>query len=403
MQQFGQLHRLLLGAVLGAFQQAPAGVLQHRLVAVLLQSPGLPTADLVDRFVHLLHDVETVQNVDGRLQLLGDHVQVGLPHIATDKTDRLTGLVAEGLEEPPQTLLRPLFGHPQQPLHPLLDLIHQRQVMVPPLPLDLVYADGLDPSQILMQHAPENRLFHRLEHVSPGGVEDRGHLLPGQMFGPACQEPAVTGRQMVLSYGPRHSLRRYPADWAIHSPQGIHEIHGNPPQRNELEPPFGKAVVARSRPTAARADRPAILAGVQCHFQRRSPGSLHPDCFSVHKGLERFDPIEDSLQLHPVVAPGEMVGLVTPSLTGIPAGCTCLYPSSFGYTASVWRNSVGLCWRATRQGITRPGRVNDPQAPTASTAGASSFSATPHSFALASLRKRISATLTSFCCGQISC
>ncbi len=32
---------------------------------------------------------------------------------------------------------------------------------------------------------------------------------------------------------------------------------------------------------------------------------------SVHKGLERFDPIEDSSQLHPVVAPGEMLVLAT--------------------------------------------------------------------------------------------
>ena len=40
-----------------------------------------------------------------------------------------------------------------------------------------------------------------------------------------------------------------------------------------------------------------------------SPGVFHPSGLSVHKGLERFDPIEDSLKLHPVVAPGEMVSV----------------------------------------------------------------------------------------------
>src|SRR5271157_5183211 len=48
LQEFGQLHRLLFRAVLGTFQQAPAGMLQHRLVAVLRQSPGLLSPDLID-------------------------------------------------------------------------------------------------------------------------------------------------------------------------------------------------------------------------------------------------------------------------------------------------------------------------------------------------------------------
>ena len=58
--------------------------------------------------------------------------------------------------------------------------------------------------------------------------------------------------------------------------------------------------------------------------------------------------------------------------------------------ASVWRNRVGLCWRATRQGIPRPGRVNDPLAPAVSAARAFSFPPPPHSFALSCLRKRTS-------------
>ena len=192
------------------------------------------------------------------------------------------------------------------------------------------------------------------------------------------QEPAVAGGQTALSSGPGHSLRRHPAVRAIHPPRSVREVYGNPPERYELEPPSRKAVVTRPLAAAARANRPAVLPGNHLHFERRPAFALHPCCFSVHEGLERFDPIEDSLKLHPVVAPGEMVCCPTPSLTGIPAGCTCFSWPSPCYNSLVWRNGAGLCWRATRQGITRPGRVNDPWAPAASAARA--FSSSPLSF-----------------------
>jgi hypothetical protein len=69
LQEFGQLHGLRLGAVLGAFQQTPAGMLQHLLVPITLQLGRFATADLVDRLVYLLHDVEAIQDVDGVCQL----------------------------------------------------------------------------------------------------------------------------------------------------------------------------------------------------------------------------------------------------------------------------------------------------------------------------------------------
>ena len=178
---------------------------------------------------------------------------------------------------------------------------------------------------------------------------------------PAGKEPTVAGRQVALSSGPRHSLHRHAALWAVHTPPGIDKMHGDPPQRHELPPPLRQPVVARPAAAAARADRPAILAGMNLHFERRPPRAFHPFGFSVNKGLERFDPIEDSIQLHPVVAPGEMVGFATPSLTGNATGCTYFPTADSRYTVSVWRNGAGLCWRATRQGIARPGRVNDPQ------------------------------------------
>ena len=96
--------------------------------------------------------------------------------------------------------------------------------------------------------------------------------------------------------------------------------------------------------------------------------------FPIHERLVSLDAIEDTLQLHPVLAPGEMVGPTTPSLPGNLTGCICFPMLPTDYTDCTWRNGVGLCWRATRQGITRPRRVNDPQTLTASAARAASTS-----------------------------
>ncbi len=214
--------------------------------------------------------------MDGLLQLLGNHLQIGLPHVATDKTDREAGLLAESLEEPSQTVFRSLLGHPQQPLHPVVDLIHQRQVAMPSLPLDLIHADGLDGAEILMGHAPENRMFYRLEHVSPAGVEDAGHLVPGQTLGPAGQEPAITGRQVAFPDGPRHLLHRHAAFSAVHPPHGIHEEHGDPPQRHELEPPLRQPIVTRSgRPQPEQIARPFLRACTSTSIAFRPASSTH--------------------------------------------------------------------------------------------------------------------------------
>src|SRR5208283_4884743 len=178
-------------------------------------------------------------------------VEIGLPHVTTNKTDRLAGLLAEGQEEPSQTVFRSLLGHPQQPLHAILDLIHQRQVVLPSLPLDLIHADGLNGAEILMGYAPENRMFYRFEHVSPGSAENAGHLVPGQMLRPASQEPAKTRRQMAFPPGPRHSLHRHATFSAVHPPHGIHKKHGHPPQGYKFEPPLRQPIVTWPPTTAA--------------------------------------------------------------------------------------------------------------------------------------------------------
>src|SRR3990170_1867828 len=321
-EQLRELHCLLIREILASLEQTPARVLQHRLIAILLQAGRLGPSHFVQRLIHLLHDVKAVQDVHDLRQLLGNDVQVRLPHVATDKTDGLTRLVVESLEESSQAVLRALSGDPQQSFHPLLDLVDQRQVVMSPLPLDLIHANRLERTEILVEDAPENRVFDRLKDVPPRGAEDCGHFLPGQIFGPTGQEPTIARRQMALSHRPRHTLDRHAAGGAVHPPQGIHEVHGHSPEGHKLKPPLRKPIITGSPTTAARANRPSIPARMQLNLERRLLLACHPVNFSVHKGLERFNAIEDSLQLHPVVAPGETVFCGNPSLTGNAAGCT---------------------------------------------------------------------------------
>ena len=199
---------------------------------------------------------------------------------------------------------------------------------------------------------------------------------------------------MAFSSGPRHSLYRHPAASAVYPSQGINKVHGNSPQRHELEPPLRQPVVTRPWSPAARANRPAILAGIEGNFQRRAWRTFHPLDFSVHEGLVRFDPIEDSLQLHPVVAPGEMVRFATPSLAGIPAGCICLPIRFSRYTdrCLAKRRRALLASNPTRDNQIRAGEW--PAGPTAFRRQGLFFRLLPIHLSLSCLRKRTLTLLT---------
>lgn len=59
---------LRAGEILAAFEQAPAGLLEHRLVAILGHAPGLGGAPIVDGQIHLGDDMEAVEDIQGAVQ-----------------------------------------------------------------------------------------------------------------------------------------------------------------------------------------------------------------------------------------------------------------------------------------------------------------------------------------------
>ena len=227
--------------------------------------------------------------------LLPQDVQVGLPHIAASEFQAGRLRLPQDFKELREALLRAVLGHPQETLHPPIDLVHQRQVLVAPLPLDLVYANRLQPLDLAMRQAPQNRVFYRSKHLLPGRAEDLGGLFPGEPFGPPRQEPAIALGERAFAVSPGNFFHGHTAVRAAHSPHRVHEVHRNGPQRDELESPRRQTVVTGPRPPAARTDRPPVGPWLDRHFDHRATGRIVYQAVSaVHERLAMFDPIEDS-------------------------------------------------------------------------------------------------------------
>ena len=100
------------GQVLGAFQEAPAGLLQDGFLAMARKRPGLLGADFIQGVVHLGDDVEAVEDVHGLRTALPDHADVGPPHVRADELDARAGLLSQHSEEALEGLHGALSAHP---------------------------------------------------------------------------------------------------------------------------------------------------------------------------------------------------------------------------------------------------------------------------------------------------
>ena len=116
LEQFPQLVSLRAAEIGRTLEQAPAGVLEDRFVAVVPHPLGFTGADLVDRLAHLLHDVKAVQHMYRGARLLGDHLEIRLPHVAADELQSAAKGGTQLLQSAPQRDFGPLAADPQQPL-----------------------------------------------------------------------------------------------------------------------------------------------------------------------------------------------------------------------------------------------------------------------------------------------
>lgn len=207
-EQIGQLALLSFGQILGPLEQQPARARQDGLVAFGLQILDLCGPNRVDGLAQVSHDVEAVEDVNRLVRLLGDHPQIGFPHVAADELQRLAAFLAEPTKEAQERLDLPVLADPEQPLAVFVDLIDQSQVMVASVPLDLVDAHRLDAAQIDMVASPQDRHLHGAKDAGPTGLKRFGNLLPAQALGPSGQEPGERRRQVVLALRPKERPRR---------------------------------------------------------------------------------------------------------------------------------------------------------------------------------------------------
>jgi hypothetical protein len=92
---------------------------------------GLLAPDFVDGLVEFFDDMKSVENLQSLGEIPGLGIEVGLPHVRTDKADARAELGAENLEEEVEGFLCAVVADPQKPLAVVVDLIDQEDKQSP--------------------------------------------------------------------------------------------------------------------------------------------------------------------------------------------------------------------------------------------------------------------------------
>ena len=135
---------------------------------------------------------------------------------------------------------------------------------------------------------------------------------------PYEHETATVEKRQVAAR-PRHGLHFHSAARARHSAHRVHQEHRDPPQRHELKPPGRQGVVAWRRFPATRTLRPGVRSRPHLHFQSQARALYQPHR-SVHERPVPLNPIQDSLDLHPVPLLQVDGSLATPSSQSLERG-----------------------------------------------------------------------------------
>jgi hypothetical protein len=137
-------------------------------------------ANSVERLVHIGNDVEAVEDIQSLGASFSDEFQVRLPHVGADKADLGNDLLAHGGKESLEGLNGPLLSHPEQTGDADIDLVDQRQILVPFGLLDFVNADGVDLPQHPVLQTPGDDVLDRIENLVPRGAKCFSGLFPGK-------------------------------------------------------------------------------------------------------------------------------------------------------------------------------------------------------------------------------
>jgi hypothetical protein len=249
----------------------------------------------------MLGDAKPIQDVQRVAGLLGDHVQIRLPHVAADEREGRRPLLPEPAEEAEQRLGAAVLANPQQPLPRRIDLIHEGQEVSAVLPVDLIDADRSNSGEIHVIPPPGDGHGHRPKHLVPAGAKEARDLLPTEALCPRREKPLVHRGELMLALGPRHLLHGDPTAGAVDAPHHVEEEHAQAPERDELEAARREPVVCRARLSAPGASRSIAAVRRDVDRQREASDLLLELHRAVDKSPMLLNPVQDSLDLHPAV------------------------------------------------------------------------------------------------------
>ena len=135
--------------------------------------------------------------------------------------------------------------------------------------------------------------------------EGVGDLLPGEALGPTGEEPGAGVGEAVLAGGPGDGLDLDAAARAVDAAHGVAEDDGDLPERHEVEAAWRQNVVAGRGAPALRAPGPGPDAGPDADLEGQARGVwvLEQPNGVIDERRVLLDPIQDSLELHPVPLP----------------------------------------------------------------------------------------------------
>lgn len=275
-------------------QELPAHFLESLRPGLALQPGRFRPAHVVHRLVQVPGDMKAIQDMQRVPDVPGDHVEVGLPHVAANKPQALDYVRTEGVQAAAQTGLRAAGAEPQQTPTMPVDLINHGEkvgALLAPAPMDLVHANRFDPVEFAVRQPPFHEPLDRPINRFPTGAEDARGFAPRQAPGPAGQEAHRGGRDPLLARIPRQMFDHDAMHLARHPPRRVNILGREAPQRHEHPTAFLQPVIARAERMAVTAARPAARAGLYLHLDfrcaPRGGDQAHAAVNETHEGLHQ--------------------------------------------------------------------------------------------------------------------
>ena len=117
-----------------------------------------------------------------------NHFEIGLPHVGTHEFDLLAQRLADHRKELREALLSTFLSDPEQSRAAGLDLVDEREVLVPSAILDLVNAESANRPELTMIQPPVDYPFHGIEDLLPAGAETQRGFFPRQLTSDSAPE-----------------------------------------------------------------------------------------------------------------------------------------------------------------------------------------------------------------------